>query len=207
MVNEEISKEGEAVKKDTGVVKIVETGQVNVEPEQVNIENGQVKIETWPVKIENEKNKMKIRCVKCKLEDTLTEEDIKLLAYVVKRYNHKPSPNDYTAVLSIIKGSCTDDKKHIFIFDESFDKAIADVLKEYKDAIVANVTRKETLEKVCILMAETTNQIKSLESELKTLEKKKGYTISEMGTGGILIDNIKLKFEKLTGTSDMEMWS
>lgn len=191
--NKETDKEGEAVKNDIDMVKIVENGKVSVEAE--------------PIKIENMKNRMKVKCAKCKLEDILTEEDVKLLAHIVKRYNPIPNPNDYTAVLSIIKGNCTDGKKHIFIFDESFDKAVADTLKEYKDAIVANVSRKETLEKICILMVETTNQIKSLESELKGLDKKKEYTISEMSTGGILIDNIKLKFEKLTGTSDIEMWS
>ena len=194
-----VDKEGESTKKDIDMGKLVET-QVKVDIELVGVD-------TEPVMLENGKNKMKIKCAKCKLEDILTEDDVKLLAHIVKRYNHNPNPNDYTAVLSIIKGNCTDGKKHIFIFDESFDKAVADTLKDYKDAIRTNVARKETLEKICILIIDTTNQIKSLESELKDLDKKKEYIMSEMGTGGILIDNIKLKFEKLTGTSDIEMWS
>lgn len=159
------------------------------------------------MKIENGKNKMKIRCAKCKIDDTLSEDDIKLLAHIVKRYNPNPRPGDYTAVLSIIKGNCSDGNKHLFIFDEEFDKAVVDILKEYKDTIAVNVARKETLEKLCILIVETTNQIKSLESALKDFEKKREYTIAEMKAGGILIDNIRLKFSKLTGTEDTEMWS
>lgn len=159
------------------------------------------------IKTENTNHKMKIKCVKCKLTDSLTEEDIKLLSHVVKRYNQKPSPTDYTAVLSIIKGNCTDNNKHLFIFDESFDKDIADTIKEYRDAIVANTTRKGNLEKIISQINETTNQIKALQSTLGELDKKKEYTVSEISTGGILIDNIKLKFEKLTGTTDIDMWS
>jgi len=150
---------------------------------------------------------MKIKCVKCKREDELGEEDVKLLAHIVKRYNLRPKPGDYTAVLSIIKGDCADNKKHIFIFDEIFDAEVAGVIKESKEAIMANVLRKENLEKIDNTIIETTNQIKSLESALKELEKKKEYTISEISTGGMLIENIKLKFEKITGTPDMEMWS
>lgn len=150
---------------------------------------------------------MKIKCVKCQLQDSLGEEDIKLLAHIVRRYNPKPRPGDYTAVLSIIKGNCTDSNKHLFIFDELFDKDVADVIKEYKDAINANVVRKVSLEKVANQIIETTHQIKSLQSTLGELNKKKEYMLSEMSTGGILIDNIQLKFERLTGTTDVDMWS
>lgn len=204
--------ENDVIKKDEK-----ENGMIS-EPVSVdgsNIENINTDAQTYEeivtsvdsMKIENGKNRMKIKCVKCKLEDTLTEEDIKLLAHVVKRYNQKPSPNDYTAVMSIIKGNCTDGKKHLFVFDETFDKTVADMLKEYKDAIVANVVRKETLEKVCLQIAETINQIKSLQSSLGELEKKKEYTTAEMRAGGILVNNIKLKFMNTTGTDDTDMWS
>lgn len=204
--------ENDVVKKDEK-----ENGMIS-EPVSVdgsNVENINTDVQTYEeivtsvdsMKIENGKNRMKIKCVKCKLEDTLTEDDIKLLAHVVKRYNHKPSPNDYTAVMSIIKGNCTDGKKHLFVFDETFDKAVADMLKEYKDAIAANVVRKETLEKVCLQIVETINQIKSLQSSLGELEKKKEYTTAEMRAGGILVNNIKLKFMNTTGTDDTDMWS
>lgn len=151
---------------------------------------------------------MKIKCVVCKKEDELMEEDTKLLAHVIKKYNDKPRPTDYTEVLSIIKGNnCVENKRCIWIFHEDFDNAVAGTLKDHKDAIAANVARKETLEKVYVSITETTNQIKSLESALKDLEKKKEYILSEMNTGGMLIENIKLEFMKLTGTDDTTIWS
>lgn len=135
---------------------------------------------------------MKVRCAKCKLEDDISEDDVKLLAHVVKKYNPKPSPIDYLGVLSIIKGNCEDGYKHTFIFNESFDQEVAEVIKEYNDAIVQNVERKVALEKI--------------ENTLKDLEKKKEYAVAEMNAGGILIENMKLRFLKLTGTEDMEIW-
>lgn len=143
--------------------------------------------------------KMRVKCVKCGIIDDLKEDDIKLLAHVVKRYNQKANPVDYVAVLSVIKGLCTDNDKHIFIFDESFEKGVADTIKEYNDAIKQNVERKVALDKICIQIEETNN-------ELKELEKKKEYMLAEMSAGGMLIDNIELKFLKLTGTEDMEIW-
>lgn len=150
---------------------------------------------------------MKIKCAKCKIEEPLNEEDVKLLGHIVKRYNSKPSPTDYTAVLSIIKGQCTDGNKHLFIFHEDFDNDVANLIQEYNNAITANITRKENLEKIQIQTIETAEQIKNLQSALEELDKKKEYTISEMSTGGILIENLKLKFEKMTGSDSVEMWS
>lgn len=149
---------------------------------------------------------LKVKCVKCQVVDELKEDDIKLLAHIVKRYNPNPRPIDYTGVLSVIKGICTDGEKHIFVFDEDFDKDISGIIQEYNHALNANVIRKEDLEKVSLSIFDITDQIKSLESNLQELEKKKEYIIAEMRSGGILIDSIKLKFLKLTGTDDMSMW-
>lgn len=143
---------------------------------------------------------MKVKCEKCKLEEEISEDDIKLLAHVVKKYNPKSKPEDYMAVLSIIKGNCEDGDKHKFIFDASFDQEVAEVIKEYEDAIAKNVERKIALEKICNHIIETNNI-------LKELEKKKEYALAEMNAGGILVENVKLKFLKLTGTEDMAMWS
>lgn len=143
--------------------------------------------------------KMRVKCVKCGIIDDLKEDDIKLLAHVVKRYNQKANPVDYVAVLSVIKGLCTDNDKHLFIFDESFEKSVADTIKECHDAIAKNAERKVALDKVYI-------QIEEISNELKELEKNKEYMLAEMSAGGILIDNVKLKFLKLTGTEDMEIW-
>lgn len=142
---------------------------------------------------------MKVKCEKCQLEDDVNEEDVKLLAHVVKKYNPKPRPGDYMAVLSIIKGNCSDGEKHVFVFNGSFDQDVESTIKEYEDAIRQNVERKVALDKVC-------TQIEDASNILKEFEKKKKYLLAEMSAGGILIDNIKLKFLKLTGTEDMEIW-
>lgn len=152
--------------------------------------------------------KMRVKCAKCKKVEGLTGEEVRFLAQVAGRYKSKLSPVDYTAILSIIKDNCTKEgDKHLFIFDESFDKDVADTIKEYNDAVNANVVRKEDLEKTMNLIVETNDQIKSLESTLKELEEKKEQFIAEMRSGGILIDDIKSKFESITGTADIEMWS
>lgn len=152
--------------------------------------------------------KMRVKCVKCKKVEGLTVEEVRFLAQVAGKYKPKPKPLDYTAILSIIKENCTEEgDKHLFMFDESFDKDVADTVKEYNDAINANVVRKESLEKTENLIIGTSDQIKSLERTLKELEEKKEQFIIEMKSGGILIDDIKSKFEKLTGTTDVETWS
>lgn len=142
---------------------------------------------------------MKVRCTRCKLDDDISEDDVKLLAHVVKKYNTKPRPVDYMSVLSVIKGNCTDGEKHIFMFNESFDQDVANTIREYEDALAKNVDRKVSLDKVCIQIEETTDV-------LKELEKNKEYLLAEMAAGGMLIDNIKLKFLKLTGMEDMSIW-
>jgi hypothetical protein len=142
---------------------------------------------------------MKVKCTKCRLEEDVNEDDVKLLAHVVKKYNPKPRPGDYMAVLSIIKGNCSDGEKHIFTFNGSFGQDVAATIKEHEDAIKQNVERKIALDKVCVQIEETANA-------LKEVEKKKEYILAEMTAGGILIDNIKLKFFNLTGTEDMEIW-
>ena len=141
---------------------------------------------------------MKVRCTKCKLEDDISEEDIKLLAHVVKKYN-KPKPGDYMAILSIIKGNCTDGDKHLFVYNGSFNEDVTNTIKEYLDAVAKDVEIKIALDKVC-------SHIEEVNNSLKEFEKKKEYMMAEMSAGGILIDNIKLKFFKLTGTEDMEIW-
>ena len=142
---------------------------------------------------------MRVKCTRCELGDDVNEDDVKLLAHVVKKYDPKPKPGDYLAVLSIIKGNCTDGEKHLFIFNGSFNEDVANTIEEYQDAIAKNTETKTVLDKVCAHMEEVSNS-------LKELEKKKEYMMAEMTAGGILIDNVKLKFFKLVGTEDMEIW-
>ena len=142
---------------------------------------------------------MKIKCTKCNIEEDISEDDVKLLAHVVKKYKPKPNPTDYLGLLSVMKDNCKDNGKHIFIFDEYFDQEVVNTIKEYNDAIAKNIEIKVALEKIA-------NQTVDVNNALKDLEKKKEYVVAELNAGGILIDNIRLKFMKITGTEDMSIW-
>lgn len=143
---------------------------------------------------------MKVICTECSIVEDISDDDAKLLTHVVTKYKSNPSPADYLGVLSIIKGACKDNNRHIFIFDESFDKEVEDTIKEYNDATAKNVERKIALEKIC-------NHIIEISDTLKDLEKKKEIALADLTTGGILIENVKLRFLKLTGTENMSIWS
>ncbi len=196
--------------------QIVQTDQVKSQVEDIESQVDQISVgtlvnkdqETHLIHLEERKmisedhhngGKMRVKCVKCGIIDDLKEDDIKLLAHIVKRYNQKANPVDYVAVLSIIKGFCTDGDKHLFVFDESFEKNVAETIREFNEATKQNVERRISLDKVCIQIEETSNV-------LKELEKNKEYILAEMAAGGILVDNVKLKFLKLTGTEDMDIW-
>lgn len=151
---------------------------------------------------------MKVKCVKCKMEDELNEEDVKLVAHVVRKFNANPSPNDYTAVLSIIKGSnCVDNKKHIFIFEETFDRAVSDLIKNKKSAEIAKLSRKDALSKIESDISETNDKIRQLRSHLEDLQKEKNDTIVDIEKTDLLIEDAMNNFEKLTGATDIDIWS
>ncbi len=117
---------------------------------------------------------MNIKCIKCETEEILTEEDTKLLGHIVRRYNPKPKPNDYIMVLNIIKGDCTDGKKHIYIFDESFDRTIAGLIKEHTELHVTNDARhKAVLEQMLDYAKTRKKEVPKREGWLEELKKIK----------------------------------
>lgn len=157
---------------------------------------------------------MRIKCIKCEVEEELEEEDTKLLGHIVKRYNPNPKPNDYLLVLNVIKGDCTDNNKHIYIFHEAFDKTIASLIKEHNDLCVTNAARDKTILDIDSSMSTIKTNIEdlkykiaSLESQLKECIRKKEGTTTEIKGMEVLINETRLRFEKLTGTQDMKMWS
>lgn len=157
---------------------------------------------------------MNIKCIKCETEEILTEEDTKLLGHIVRRYNPKPKPNDYIMVLNIIKGDCTDGKKHIYIFDESFDRIIAGLIKEHTELHVTNDARHKAVLELDNLMStikanieDLKSKINASETQLKECIRKKEGIIAETKGTEMLIGDVELKFEKLTGNPDMKIWS
>lgn len=156
---------------------------------------------------------MQVKCIKCETEEVLEEEDTKLLSHIVRRYNHEPKPNDYIMVLNVIKGNCTDGNKHIYIFDSTFDKTIANLIKEHSDLCATNATREKTISDIDSSMNTIKTNIEDFKSKIITLEsqlkdcirRKEGVTIEIRGTE-VLINETNLRFEKLTGAQDMSMW-
>lgn len=143
---------------------------------------------------------MRVRCAKCKIVEDLGQEEIERLVNITKTYSDNVSPNDYTAILSIIKGRCTDGKKHIYIYDETFSKTVADLVGEYNKLCENNVAKEKEV-------SDALEKIESLRNEIEDLVSKRISAIQEISNIGIAIDNVISTFEKETGTRDVKMWS
>jgi hypothetical protein len=57
-----------------------------------------------------------------------------------------------------------------------------------------------------VILEKVETQIKEAKEILKNLEKKREYAVAELDAEKILVDDIKLKFVKMTGTEDISMW-
>ena len=143
---------------------------------------------------------MIIKCIKCKIAEELSQDEIDRLVNMAKLYTEDVSPNDYTGILSVIKGKCTDGKKHIYIYDEAFSKRIADLIAEYNKLCENNSAKEKEL-------SDTLQKIEDLKNEIMSLGEKRDDVINEIGDINSNIDNVIVTFEKETGTRDMKMWS
>lgn len=143
---------------------------------------------------------MKIKCAKCKLVEELSQDEIEYLVNIAKKYTEEVSPNDYTSILSIIKGKCTDGKKHLYIYDETFSKYVADLIAEHGKLCESNVTKEKEL-------SDTLQKIEDLKNEIQNLDKKRDDTVKEIEDITGSINSVIKKFETETGTQDMKMWS
>ena len=143
---------------------------------------------------------MIIKCIKCKIAEELSQDEIDRLVNMAKLYTEDVSPNDYTGILSVIKGKCTDGKKHIYIYDEAFSKRVADLIAEHNKLCENNSAKEKEL-------SDTLQKIEDLKNEIMSLGEKRDDVINEIGDINSNIDNVIVTFEKETGTRDMKMWS
>ncbi len=143
---------------------------------------------------------MIVKCVKCKSVEELTQDEIEYLVNIAKKYTDEVSPNDYTSILSIIKGKCTDGKKHLYVYDEAFSKHVADLIAEHKKLCENNATKEKEL-------SDTLQRIEDLKNEIKNLGEKRDDTIKEIEKINRFTDVVTETFGKVTGTQDMKMWS
>jgi predicted nucleic acid-binding Zn-ribbon protein len=143
---------------------------------------------------------MIVKCARCKLIEELSQDEIERLVNTAKVYNDDVSPNDYIAILSIIKGKCKDGKKHLYIYDETFSKIVADLVGEHNKLCENNASKEKEV-------SEILQKIEALQGEIETLRNKKDDDIKEIGDINTAIDNLILTFEKETGTRNVKMWS
>ena len=143
---------------------------------------------------------MKIKCAKCKLVEELSQEEIEHIIKISKTYSDEVDPNDYTAILSVIKGKCTDGKKHLYIYDETFSRTVADLVEEYNKLCENNASKEKEV-------SDMLQHIETLKNELENLRNKKDDAIQEISNINKSIDSLIVTFEKETGTRNMKMWS
>jgi chromosome segregation ATPase len=143
---------------------------------------------------------MRVKCAKCKNVEELGKDEIEHLVNTAKTYSEDVSPNDYTAILSIIKGKCTDGKKHIYIYDETFSKTVADLVLEHNKLCENNAAKEKEV-------SETLQRIEDLKNEIQNLGNKRDGAIQEISNINTAIDDVIVTFEKETGTRNVKMWS
>jgi hypothetical protein len=143
---------------------------------------------------------MKIKCAKCKSVEELGQDEIEYLVNIATKYTDDISPNDYTAILSVIKGKCTDGKKHIYIYDEEFSRHVANLIDEHDKLSKNSAIKKKDI-------SDTLEKIENLKNEIEKLGEKRDDLVNEIAELDKNIDESVVKFEKETGTRDMKIWS
>lgn len=143
---------------------------------------------------------MIVKCIKCKTVEELTQDEIGYLVNIANRYTDEVSPNDYTGILSIIKGKCTDGKKHLYVYDETFSKNVADLIGEHKKLCENNASKEKELSDIL-------QKIEDLKDEIKNLGEKRDDTVKEIENINRFTNIVTETFGKVTGSQDMKMWS
>jgi predicted nuclease with TOPRIM domain len=143
---------------------------------------------------------MIVKCIRCESVEELSPEEIERLINIAKTYGEDVGPNDFIGILSIIKGKCTDGKKHLYIYEETFSKHVADIIAEH-DKLCENNSAKEKE------LSDTLQRIEDLKNEIKNLGEKRDDTIKEIEDINRITNIVKITFEKVTGTQDMKIWS
>lgn len=148
-----------------------------------------------------EMKNMKVKCIKCETVEDLSKEDIEFLISILRKYNSGDIvPSDYISLLSVVKGRCTDDKKHIFIYDEEFTKNVADLIDLYNNLCADNAAREKEL-------SEILQKIENYKKEIGELSKSRYDKIAEVDDINAKINKVLKTFEETTGTNDVKMWS
>ena len=78
---------------------------------------------------------MKLKCVKCNIEKEISKEDIDKIKSITEDGKISRSV-DYLEIFNVTRGKCIEQKKHTFIFEESFFNNVQDIIKK-RDEILS----------------------------------------------------------------------
>ena len=141
---------------------------------------------------------MRLKCVKCDIEKEISKEDIDKIKSIVEDGKISRSI-DYIEIFNVTRGKCAEQKKHTFIFEESFFNNVQDLIKKREDILSNRDNDEKELTK-------TNNEIIELEDKLKTTKEKKEGLIGTIKKEETDIENILQEFEQITGGRDIDIW-
>ena len=142
---------------------------------------------------------MRVKCVKCNIEKDISKEDIDKIKSIVEDGKISRSV-DYLEIFNVTRGKCIEQKKHTFIFEESFFNNVQDLIKKRGDILSKHDNDEKELSK-------TNDEITELENKLKNIKEKKEGLIENIKKEETNVENTLQEFEQITGGRDIEIWS
>lgn len=142
---------------------------------------------------------MIIKCVQCEMVKELSKEDIDKIKSIVEDGQISRS-SDYLEIFNITRGKCKDQKRHTFMFEESFSGSVQNMINNYNDMLSKHTRDEKEL-------SNTGGEIIDLENKLKNAKEKKESLVENIKKLDIETENILQEFEKITGDKNIEIWS
>ena len=142
---------------------------------------------------------MRLKCAKCNIEKEISKEDIDKIKSITEDGKISRSV-DYLEIFNVTRGKCIEQKKHTFIFEESFFNNVQDIIKK-RDEILS---KRDNEEKE---LAKTNDEITELENKLKNIKEKKEGLIENIKKEDIDVENVLQEFEQITGGREIDIWS
>ncbi len=141
---------------------------------------------------------MKIKCVECELVIDIRKEDICAIKSMTEN-GQISKTTDYLEIFNITKGKCKDQKRHTFIFEESFCNYIQGMINSYNDTVSRHANDEKELSK-------TVDEIADLENKLRSAKEKREGLTESIKKAETYTENILQEFEKATGDKRIDIW-
>lgn len=142
---------------------------------------------------------MRLKCVKCNVEKEISKEDIDKIKSIAEDGKISRSV-DYLEIFNVTRGKCTEQKKHTFIFEESFFNNVQDLIKKRGDIL----SKRDNDEKE---LSKTNDEITELEDKLKITKEKKEGLIENIKKEETDVENTLQEFDQITGGRYIDIWS